>query len=1021
VWRESNLVRFTEPVNFLVYKDRADRGVESAAQSRSGGAGHQNRESFDRDFVGRVESCRTGNPNRLRTAGKIPSARRSSHHSSVFKTKRFRMHRRFLQFVALFGLLGTMFCGQSIGDEQPKLEAAPTTGQGATSPPAEIRINGGYLDNWFTEEDDETRILLLRVSVTNRHSKQITILPKAWKLTAEGRDRSAIPMPSDFATVKATINGERIAFSDLKTDETLSLDPGSDAKIWILFKNLPDSDQIPEMSLTCNIPDVAVVKVDVDETFANRLKLQSQVIGPADSIAFLTIDGSLDMVNVGKLSQEFDEISATQIRRIILNFGPNAKSPENNVAGWLRTVATQSGKNPVDNEKFTPFPSAILDFHVVNYRAVTPDAAEKTRRAAILAAKFSAIRRLNLAEGGRSSSSRNVHGELIAAIDSAVAPLCESLPRDELVLSVRNGDSATRAAVLRHAAERLSQASLPLILSLTDDADLNVATAAIYALRSSSNNTATQKLVDIASNRNRPPGAAAKSASELRRTVAVHSLAASKYATAHPEVIRLLSTNDEFLIAETANAIAAHPRPVWSEPLAALIGDSSSKTQVHLLPALAAVGHPRLLTVLERCLASDNRQLSATALNLLIARDKPAAERLTSQWILKSLETSSPSPVLLSFLRRTRDHRAIPLLLRHLSEKQVDRHELLSTILTIGDHRITEQIAADFEKYNFSEQLLILRALADVHSKLFWTLTSAIIASSKTSDDKSLKGVVSLLRQNGNDRAVKLLIDVLTRLATDDEHSKRHLAVVCAALASTGTLEARDALRDVARNSKTAHSIARQSLLQLYQRSPAQRYVSQGAAELQGRNRVAAAMLYLDAAVKVDPELPDARRWRGNAALHIERPSAQQLETARQDFARYVELEPDESEGHTGLALVLVRQGKVEAGLAAGTAIKEKSKDDSVYFYNMACIYGRAIEQLEARPDADMREQQLQIEKHRSEGVKLLQQSIDNGLDDSNLDWMQRDPDLVSIRKSTAFNKLVEGMKLPDVPDGLQP
>ena len=68
-----------------------------------------------------------------------------------------------------------------------------------------------------------------------------------------------------------------------------------------------------------------------------------------------------------------------------------------------------------------------------------------------------------------------------------------------------------------------------------------------------------------------------------------------------------------------------------------------------------------------------------------------------------------------------------------------------------------------------------------------------------------------------------------------------------------------------------------------------------------------------------------------------------------------------------------------------------------------------------------MREQQLQIEKHRSEGVKLLQQSIDNGLDDSNLDWMQRDPDLVSIRKSPAFNKLVEGMKLPDVPDGLQP
>jgi hypothetical protein len=361
------------------------------------------------------------------------------------------------------------------------------------------------------------------------------------------------------------------------------------------------------------------------------------------------------------------------------------------------------------------------------------------------------------------------------------------------------------------------------------------------------------------------------------------------------------------------------------------------------------------------------------------------------------------------------------MLLRHLAEKQIDRHELLSTILTIGDHRITEQIAADFEKYNFSEQLLILRALAEVHSKLFWTLTTSVIARSKTSDDKSLEGVVSLLRQNGNDRAVKLLIDVLTRLAADEGHSKRHLAVVCAALVSTGTPEARDALRDVARNSKTASATARQSLLNLYQRSPAQQYVDLGTTELRGRNRVAAAMLYLDAAVKVDPELPNARRWRGNVALRIARPSAQELETARQDFARYVELEPADSEGHTGLALVLVRQGKVEAGLAAGMAIREKSKDDSVYFYNMACIYGRAIEQLKSRPDAGMREQQLQIEKYRSQGVKLLQQSIDNGLDDDNLAWMQQDPDLISIRESPAFKTLVEDVKLPDIPNGLQP
>mgnify|MGYP002628089971 CR=1 FL=1 len=936
----------------------------------------------------------------------------------VSRSNRFRMHRRLLHSVALLSLLGMLLEARLVSADQPP--AASPAASPETSPEAsrenavaqtaatqtaaivEVQIDGGYIGTWFTEEDDETRILLLKAVVTNRHEAPITVSRKAWKLSTEGRDRSAIDVPPEIAGVTISVNGERVAMSDVKT-ETLKIPPAGNATTWLLFKNLPDSDQIPQMMLTCDVPDVAIVKVDVDETFASRLKLTSQLIGPAKSVALLTIDGALDTVNTGELAQKIDEISATQICRVIVNFGPNAKSPDPGTAGWLRTVAVQSGRAPVVNDNFPPLPATIVDFHIVNFSVPNPNAARALRQLA--------IRELCLNGIGGSPTSRNSHSELIAAVDSAVAPLCEVLPREELLRSVREGGDATRAAVLRHAAERLVDNNLPLILSLTEDKDLNVAAAAIFALRTSGDARATEKLVEIARARNFAAGAEARSVSEVRRTVAVHSLAGSKYATAHPEVIALLSTNDaddEFLITETSNAIVAHPRPMWSEPLATLMEQSAEKSQVHLIRALAAVGHPRLLTILERCLASSERRLSAEALNILIARKEPAAEQLTSKWMLKSLETSSPSPVLLRFLRQTRDHRAVPLLLRHLNETTTDRSELLTTILTIGDNRIAEQIAADFQKYDANEQLLILKALAEVHSKLFWTLTESIVVKLKTSNDKSLEGIVSLLQQRGGDRSVRLLADLLTRLAADEQHSSRHVAVVCAALASSGTPEARDALRAAARDSTTASATARQSLVQLYQRSPAQRYVAQGAAELQSRKRVTMAMLYLDAAVNVDPELPDARRWRGNAALHIDRPTAEQLETARQDFARYVELEPDESEGHTGLALVLVRQGKVEEGIAAGLAVGEKSKSDSVYFYNLACIYGRAIEQLESRPDAATPDQKTRIEQFRSRGVELLQQSIDNGLDDSNLDWMKRDPDLEPIRKSPEFQTLVE-------------
>jgi hypothetical protein len=520
-----------------------------------------------------------------------------------------------------------------LAGEQPAPTPATAPVEDAAKPKtqfADISIKSGYIGNWYTEDDDETRLLVLRVSVVNRHSGPITVSRAAWKLTTEGREREAIVVPPELAAQKVSIGKERVALGDAKTD-TLELRPDGEAATWLVFKNLPDGDSIPEMTLACAVSDAGTVSVDVDETFASRLKLRSQIIGPANAIALLTIDGALDRVNSGELAKTIDQISAKQVYRIIVNFGPNASAPDREVAGWLRTVAVQSGRNPVVNDDFPAMPAKIVDVHLVNHQAVrSPVALNST------------IRRLHLDNSGRNATARNSHNELIAAVDSAVAPLCELLPRDELLRSVRQGGNATKAAVLRHAAERLIKTNLPLILSLTDDADLNVATAAIYALRTSGNAAASKKLVNIAVTQDGVSDAAAKSASEIRRTVAVHSLAASKFATAHPEVIRLLATNDEFLITETANAIVAHPRPVWSEPLAKLIEKSNEKTQVHLLPALSAVGHPRLLTILERCLTSSERALSAAALNILIARSEPAAEQLTSQWMLKSLEASAP-------------------------------------------------------------------------------------------------------------------------------------------------------------------------------------------------------------------------------------------------------------------------------------------------------------------------------------------------------------------------------------------
>lgn len=936
------------------------------------------------------------------------------------------MSRPYLKFAAIALAISSRLASQSLADDLNRTGVALLAGESAI-PTVDLQIKSGYLRRWYTEDDDETRILLLRVAITSRASEPITIRQSNWTLTAETRELSAISMPPELTRLSVAVNGERLALNSVKT-RNLTLEPRQEESTWLIFKNVPDGDQVPEMMLTCNLADQTTVQVDIDQAFAKRLKLRHENIGPANAIALLTIDGSLDTVNAGTLARKIDLLSTKQIYRVIVNFGPRADVPDNNVAGWLRRVAIQSGGNPVVDDNF-PSLTSVIDLHYVDRRSST-ETEQKNDEDIALPDPFE--------DDAWNGPSRNTHQHLVEAVDSAIAPLCEMVSREELVRSIRDADNLTKAAVLRHGAERLVDTHLPTILALTNDRNPAVAGAAVFALRRSGDPAAIQTLVTIAkADDTVRPESDADTAPTQKRAIAVQSLAASKYAVAHSEVLGLLSIDDPVLRVTTAQAIAANPRPAWSEPLATLFQKADAADRAELLPALAAVGHPRLLTVLAECLASNEPRLSAKALDLIIGRQEPVAEQLASEWMLKHLELSSPSTQVLAFLRRTRDHRAVPLLLKHLEKKSIDRHDLLLTVLTIGDHRIIEQISADFDSYDTREQLLILKALGEVRSDQFWKLTESVIQQPIGSSEKSLEGVVELLRRNGNDRAVSLLIDLLSRLSEDVNRHRRHFAGVCAALSSTGTPAARDALRDITRNSEEGSSIAKASLAQLYQRSPAYSYVSRGSATLRSGN-IKSARLFLEAAVKTDPELPAARLWRGNVVLHTERPSDQELETARTDFARYVELEPDDTEGHTGLALVLVRQGAIESGIAAGMIISQKSNADSVYLYNMACVYGRAIEYLEAHPDETSPEQKSQIEPYRSKGIELLQQSIDNGLDDDNLSWMQQDPDLETIRLSPAFKQLVEKtlgkgedapdskdaneeVKLPKIPAELQP
>ena len=150
-----------------------------------------------------------------------------------------------------------------------------------------------------------------------------------------------------------------------------------------------------------------------------------------------------------------------------------------------------------------------------------------------------------------------------------------------------------------------------------------------------------------------------------------------------------------------------------------------------------------------------------------------------------------------------------------------------------------------------------------------------------------------------------------------------------------------------------------------------------------------AAIELFDQAIKTDPELPDAYIGRGLVLNRIEKyPEAlkdfdkaielddanllayngranvkvrqNKYAEARVDFEKVMAQETANGEGVTGVGICLAVEGKFEEGVKLVEASRPKFQGNGLYLYNVACVYGRAVEKLLKDDKLPDREKNLQ-------------------------------------------------------------
>ncbi len=858
----------------------------------------------------------------------------------------------------------------------------------AADDPVQLAIDSPYLHTTPNDRGDEVRWLSVFVTVTNHSNTELKIPPSAWQLRDSKATHQPAPITEAFEWPEI-IDGDNQTTLASITPRELSIPVGKHERIGLFFQPLMIDLRRPDLTLTLTVAGQRLATLDIDQAASDSLQVNARRIGPARAVGLLQLSGELNSLNASRLVREFDELAVDQrVLRFVVELAAETRIPDQDVMHWLRQVAGQTGLGEIYNDRFAALPSDILAVHLTETAAAK---AGQQRPDRLLAEHYD-----------------HVHENLDEAVEAALIPLCERLPRDLLLREFREGEAVSQRAMLRHSGERLLDADLPLILGFlqTDQAELRL--AALETLRHFESQPAIDALTT-----------AAASDDEKTSLAALASMATSRFGSVRDRLLALVQTSNGPLRQRVAQTLALYPHADWAPRLLELARDSDPDIRRPALSGLIALRHPQLDQLLRDGLRSDDAAIRNLSLQSLMVSREPENERLAADTVIADLATKPPSRATATFLQRVRDPRALPLLRKWLdSEEPRVRRRVVETLLTTGDQSVLNELAARFSSLGAVEQADILNSLFNASSPDFWTLAPQALQSRRA---RLFEATLELLRRDGSDRAVTLLASPL-----DDDAfaaSQRSLSV-CQTLAAIATPTARDVLiRQTKAEPATLRSASTAALQQLYARSPAMPFLMRGSALLDQANNPTLAMLHFNLAVEADPEHPPSRIARADIALKAADPSPAELEAARDDLRSAIRFDPSSPFALTCLGLTEVRLGVVADGIRLVEDERERFVGDALYHYNTACIYGRAIEALEAQlesqsPQAE--ELRTTIERYRIQAVSDLRQSIDNGLDEHNRNWMREDPDLATVRQSPDFEKLFNATKPPSSPDDLK-
>lgn len=812
----------------------------------------------------------------------------------------------------------------------------------------------------------EQRIFVAKLTLINLTADAKTIESSQITLDADGNSLKNGVLDAQIQNYGINIGQQGYSLNQIKPTASLKITPGQTGSTWIIFGGLPRGLGMPKLKLRIAAGEKPI-EIDINAWAASKLDITSKRLGSRGCLALLTIGGELNFLSYSALVEELERLASQKVTRVVIRWAEGAPAIDLNLSYQFIGMAQSLGRTDAQNQQLPSLPQSFTEFRLAELPAANQGQSNYGVNTFGPAMNPTAMANASV-----------VHKTTSDAVVAALRTAYEVVPRNELLDDIRSADPLTRAAALASGGGRLASEHVPLILQLVDDNDPALQKAALVALRHFGEPEVIEKLLSYARKNTEPLS-----------SMAVESLAGSRYAAAHDALLGLLEREGVDSRKTIVKVLAQYPRPIWSETIYKFVRDPQGGLGIDGLQALVRIGHPKLIEVLKDALLSRDATIRDTAFNELVNQTDATSEQVALQFTLKHMESAPPTPAMLGFLTKIKDQNSIPLLLKYLKNNTNDRSGIINTLAQIGDQTVADALVEQYASLRPNEQTAVLGVLGQLKSPAFLKLAASALESQ---DASVVSTTCQWLQNDGSPAAVKLLIQ-----AFEKTNQPNTITYTANALGQVATSEARTAIRK-ARASTDPHrqAQARQALQNIYARSPGMQYVYQARAMEQQNDHKAAIELF-DQAIKTDPDLPEAFTGRANVLIRQDK-----YPDAKKDFEKALALDDLNHQAITGLAICLAVEGKFEEGIKLVEDVRSKYANDGLFLYNVACVYGRAVEKL--LKDDKFPERDEKLDAFRRKALDDLRESQKLGFNDH--EWMKKDPDLTSLHDLPEFQEL---------------